>query len=103
MFAMPVVPPSLDAGVEHHVRRRAVTLDVEPIDDRVVRVAEREGHRAAVEDLGLPENTFKVAIDGDLPPVRADAAQLERAFANLLDNAYRHSGGHPVSVSFRAP
>jgi two-component system sensor histidine kinase KdpD len=56
---------------------------------------------AAVEDLGLPEGTFRVAIDGALAPVRADAAQLERAFANLLDNAYRHSGGHPVSVRAR--
>jgi two-component system sensor histidine kinase KdpD len=45
--------------------------------------------------------TFKVAIDPDLPPVRADAAQLRRAFANLLENAHRHSGGHPVSVRAR--
>ena len=28
-------------------------------------------------------------------------AQLERAFANLLENAQRHSGGHPVSVRAR--
>ena len=41
------------------------------------------------------------SVDGDLPPVRADAAQLERAFANLLENAHRHSGGHPVSVRAR--
>src|SRR3954470_2904195 len=54
---------------------------------------------AAIEDV--PEGTFKVAVDGDLPPVRADAAQLERAFANLLENAPRHSGGHPVSVRAR--
>ena len=33
--------------------------------------------------------------------MRADAAQLERAFANLLENAHRHSGGHPVSVRAR--
>jgi two-component system, OmpR family, sensor histidine kinase KdpD len=33
--------------------------------------------------------------------VRADAAQLQRAFANLLENAHRHSGGHPVSVRAR--
>jgi two-component system sensor histidine kinase KdpD len=57
--------------------------------------------RAAVDDLGLPEGTFKVSVDADLPPVRADAAQLERAFANLLDNAHRHSGGFPVSVRAR--
>jgi two-component system sensor histidine kinase KdpD len=56
---------------------------------------------AAIDDLDLPPGTFKLAIDPDLPPVRADAAQLERAFANLLENAYRHSGGHPVSVRGR--
>jgi two-component system sensor histidine kinase KdpD len=57
--------------------------------------------RAAIDDLALPPQTFKVSIDADLPPVRADAAQLRRAFANLLENAYRHSGGHPVSVRGR--
>ncbi|WP_028066388.1 sensor histidine kinase [Solirubrobacter soli] len=57
--------------------------------------------RAAIDELGLAPDTFKVAIDADLPPVRADAAQLQRAFANLLENAHRHSGGHPVSVRAR--
>jgi len=54
---------------------------------------------AAVEDV--PAGDFKLVVDGDLPPVKADAAQLERAFANLLENAQRHSGGHPVSVRAR--
>jgi two-component system, OmpR family, sensor histidine kinase KdpD len=57
--------------------------------------------RAAIEDLNYPPEDFKVSLDADLPPVRADAAQLERAFANLLENAHRHSGGHPVSVRGR--
>lgn len=42
------------------------------------------------------------SIDAGLPLVRADAAQLERAFANLIENAVRHSGGQPVSVRARA-
>ncbi len=41
---------------------------------------------------------FEIEIDPDLPGVLADAAQLERAFANLLENASRFSGGHPVRV-----
>jgi two-component system sensor histidine kinase KdpD len=49
----------------------------------------------------VPDGQFKLSLDEDLPPVRADAAQLERAFANLLENAFRHSGGHPVSVRAR--
>ena len=42
------------------------------------------------------------SIDRELPLVRADSAQLERAFVNVLENARRHSGGHPVSVRARA-
>ena len=44
---------------------------------------------------------FSFAIDKDLPLVRADEAQLERAFANLLENAARFSGGQKVSVRAR--
>jgi len=55
---------------------------------------------AAAEQV--PDGQFKLALDDDLPPVRADAAQLERAFANLLENAARHSGDEPVSVRARA-
>ncbi len=46
---------------------------------------------AAVEDLGERSPLVRVALDPDLPFVRADAAQLERALANLLDNAVRFS------------
>jgi two-component system sensor histidine kinase KdpD len=51
----------------------------------------------------LPESggTVRIAIEPDVPPVRADAAHLERAFANLLENAVRYSGGLPVSVHVR--
>ena len=57
---------------------------------------------AAVDDIALPPGTFALAIDPDLPLIRADAAQLERAFANLLENSARYWGGHPVSVRARA-
>ena len=55
-----------------------------------------------MDDVALPTGTFALALDSDLPLIRADAAQLERAFANLLENAARYSGGHPVSVRARA-
>jgi two-component system sensor histidine kinase KdpD len=56
---------------------------------------------AAIDELHLPPDAFKLAVDAGLRPVRADAAQLQRAFANLLENGYRHSGGFPVSVRAR--
>ena len=57
---------------------------------------------AAIENLALPADAFVLSVDPDLPPIRADAAQLERAFGNVLENAAAHSGGHPVSVRARA-
>jgi two-component system sensor histidine kinase KdpD len=50
----------------------------------------------------LKADDFTLSIDRDLPLVRADSAQLERAFVNVLENARRHSAGHPVSVRARA-
>jgi two-component system sensor histidine kinase KdpD len=58
--------------------------------------------RSAIESIDRSPSDFQLALDRDLPLVRADAAQLERAIANVLDNAVRHSGGHPVSVRARA-
>jgi two-component system, OmpR family, sensor histidine kinase KdpD len=57
---------------------------------------------AAVDDVGAPPGTFALSLDAELPLIRADAAQLERAFANLLDNSARYANGHPVSVRARA-
>jgi two-component system sensor histidine kinase KdpD len=65
-------------------------------------VALDEVVRSAIESLDRPPEDFALALDRDLPLIRADAAQLERALANVLDNAVRHSGGHPVSVRARA-
>jgi two-component system sensor histidine kinase KdpD len=42
-----------------------------------------------------------LALDPGLPAVDVDPAQLERAFANLLENAIRHGGGRPVKVTSR--
>jgi two-component system, OmpR family, sensor histidine kinase KdpD len=56
--------------------------------------------RAAVEDTGAPDRV-KLAIAPELPLVRADATQLRRAFANLIENGLRYGAGHPVSVRAR--
>jgi K+-sensing histidine kinase KdpD len=55
---------------------------------------------AAREAVARPE-VVRLELDRDLPLVEADAAQLERAFANLLENAVRHGGGRPVLVRSR--
>ncbi len=56
---------------------------------------------AATEGLRDTEGDVRVTVDDAVPEVRADAAQLERAFANLLENARRYSDGLPVSVHAR--
>jgi two-component system, OmpR family, sensor histidine kinase KdpD len=57
---------------------------------------------AAVDDLGERGGLVRVALDPDLPFVRADAAQLERALTNLLENAIRFSAGEQALVKGRA-
>jgi len=39
-----------------------------------------------------------VVIEPELPPVRADFVQVERAVANVLENAVRYGAGEPVTV-----
>jgi two-component system, OmpR family, sensor histidine kinase KdpD len=56
--------------------------------------------RAAVEDTGAAERV-KLAIAPDLPLIRADAGQLRRAIANLIENALRYGDHEPVSVRAR--
>src|SRR5947209_225295 len=58
--------------------------------------------RSAVASVAVPDARFDVGLDPDLPLVRADATQLERALANLLENAARHSNGDPVAVRAHA-
>jgi two-component system sensor histidine kinase KdpD len=44
---------------------------------------------------------FDVRLDPGISSVRADFAQVERALANLLENASRYSNGKPVTVRAR--
>jgi two-component system sensor histidine kinase KdpD len=64
------------------------------VEDLVAAAAEGDGSAQGRIDVRL-------IVDPDVPEIRADAAQLERAFANLLQNAHRHGGGLPVSVHAR--
>jgi two-component system, OmpR family, sensor histidine kinase KdpD len=64
------------------------------IEDLVAAAAEGDGSADGRVDVRL-------TVDPDVPEVRADAAQLERAFANLLENARRYGGDAPVSVHAR--
>ncbi len=77
-------------------------LEARAAEPRVEWCSVEEVVLAAVDDVALPTGTFALALDSGLPLIRADAAQLERAFANLLENSARYSGGHPVSVRARA-
>ncbi len=58
--------------------------------------------RTALSELAAGEGEFSLSIDRELPLVSVDPAQMERALVNVLENARRHSGGHPVSVRARA-
>jgi two-component system sensor histidine kinase KdpD len=56
---------------------------------------------SARESLGEDASDVRVTVEPDIPDLRADAAQLERAFANLLENARRYSAGQQVAVHIR--
>jgi two-component system, OmpR family, sensor histidine kinase KdpD len=77
-------------------------LEAGAAEPRAVWTSVDEVLRAALADLTPGEQDFNLSIDHDLPLVSVDPVQLERAFVNVLENARRHSGGHPVSVRARA-
>jgi K+-sensing histidine kinase KdpD len=56
---------------------------------------------AARHSIGRAGQLVQLSLGAELPSLRADPVQLERAFANLLDNATRHGGEKPVQVSGR--
>ncbi len=60
-----------------------------------VLLASNEGITSAAAEVRL-------SVDPELPPIKADADQLERAFGNLIENARRYSDEGPVLVRARA-
>jgi two-component system sensor histidine kinase KdpD len=54
----------------------------------------------ALETLGPEADRVRVNLAGEAPPVRVDAGQLERALANVIENALRLSSpSDPVDVT----
>jgi two-component system sensor histidine kinase KdpD len=57
--------------------------------------------RSALDTVSPPPGGFDVQLEPALPLVRVDAGQIERALANVLDNASRYAGDQPVTVRAR--
>ena len=58
--------------------------------------------RASIGEIAAGADDYALSIDRDIPLLSVDPVQMERAFVNVLENARRYSGGHPVSVRARA-
>jgi K+-sensing histidine kinase KdpD len=56
---------------------------------------------AARHSLGPRGGPVRLELDAELPALSADPTQLERAFANLLENAVVHGEGQQVLVRSR--
>jgi len=56
----------------------------------------------AIEQVSTEGAVFKLSVQHDIPLLKGDPGQLERAFANVLENAARYSCEKPVSVRARA-
>jgi two-component system sensor histidine kinase KdpD len=56
----------------------------------------------AAASTAAPPGTFDLELDPNIPLLRVDAAQVERALANVLDNASQFTGGEPVTIRGRA-
>ncbi len=58
----------------------------------------RELIEAAIGSLGPRGNSVTVDVPDTVPRVRTDAVLLERAVANLVDNALIHAGGNGLRI-----
>jgi two-component system, OmpR family, sensor histidine kinase KdpD len=73
-------------------------LQVGTVEPRCEWCSVDEIARAAVASVTAPAAGFDMELRDDLPPLRVDAAQLERALANVLENCARYAGEAPVTV-----
>ncbi|MET0810475.1 MAG: DUF4118 domain-containing protein [Thermoleophilaceae bacterium] len=65
-------------------------------------VSVEEVVRSAIDSVIPPPAGFDVRLDPDLPLIQADAAQLERAIANVLENSSQFAGDEPIVVRGRS-
>jgi two-component system sensor histidine kinase KdpD len=65
-------------------------------------VSVEEVVRSAIDSVTPPPAGFDVRLDPDLPLIQADAAQLERAMANVLENSSQFAGDEPIVVRGRS-
>jgi len=110
--------PSIDAAERHELSEAVVEEGVRLsrlvenlLDVSRLESGNAEPHReevavadllaAARRSIGPAGEAVRLAPDEDLPPLSADPAQLERAFANLLENGVVHGEGQPVVVRSR--
>jgi two-component system sensor histidine kinase KdpD len=56
----------------------------------------------AIEQVRDHSVTFSLSVERDMPLLRGDPGQLERAFVNVLENAARYCRDKPVSVRARS-
>jgi two-component system, OmpR family, sensor histidine kinase KdpD len=56
----------------------------------------------AIEQSGGESGVFRLSVEPEMPLLQGDPGQLERAFANVLENAARYSGEKLVSVRARS-
>ena len=69
------------------------------LEPRADWVSAEELIEAATTSVAAPPGGFEVSIEPDLPMFEADAAQIERALANVLENAVRFAGDEPVTIT----
>jgi two-component system sensor histidine kinase KdpD len=77
-------------------------LQAGPVETHADWCSVEELIRAAVDTVLAPPGGYDIQIAADLPLIRADATQLERALANVIENASRYAGAEPVSIRARA-
>ena len=70
-------------------------LEAGAAEPRRIAVAVEEVLEAAV---GRLRDHVELRLAGELPVIHADAAQLERAFANVIENAVLHAGERRIQV-----